>query len=260
MTNILKKITQTLFRNLGYEIIKHQGRDSSLISDNFPADFEEFEIQIVKRVTPYTMTSPERIVSLIRSIQYIVKNNIPGDIVECGVWKGGSMMAAAMALLKMNDTHRNLFLFDTFEGMSSPSITDISYKGDIANDLLKKNEKEEESYIWAYAPMEKVKQNLLSIGYPESKIHFIKGKIEETVPRNAPEKISLLRLDTDWYESTYHELTYLYPKLSHGGVIIIDDYGHWQGAKKATDEYIEENNIRLFLNRIDYTGRTGIKQ
>ena len=83
--------------------------------------------------------------------------------------------------------------------------------------------------------------------------------MEETIPTHIPHAISLLRLDTDWYESTKHELTHLFPLLSPGGVIIIDDYGHWQGAKKAVDEYFEENKIKILLNRIDYTGRIGVK-
>jgi hypothetical protein len=96
-------------------------------------------------------------------------------------------------------------------------------------------------------------------GYDREKISFVKGKVEETIPDNAPQSISLLRLDTDWYESTRHELIHLYPRLSHGGVIIIDDYGHWLGARKAVDEYIEQNNLCLLLNRLDYTGRIGVK-
>jgi O-methyltransferase len=79
------------------------------------------------------------------------------------------------------------------------------------------------------------------------------------LPEFAPECISLLRLDTDWYESTRHELIHLFSRISKGGVIIIDDYGHWKGAREAVDEYIRENNIKILLNRIDYTGRIGVK-
>ncbi len=88
---------------------------------------------------------------------------------------------------------------------------------------------------------------------------MIKGKVEETIPHDIPEKISILRLDTDWYESTYHELVHLYPRLVKGGVLIIDDYGHWQGARKAVDQYFQENNIPVLLNWIDYTGRVAVK-
>jgi len=89
---------------------------------------------------------------------------------------------------------------------------------------------------------------------------FIQGKVEDTLPKITPEKISLLRLDTDWYESTYQELLHLFPKLSKGGTIIIDDYGHWKGAREAVDDYFKEKGIKILLNRIDEIGVIGIKQ
>jgi hypothetical protein len=95
--------------------------------------------------------------------------------------------------------------------------------------------------------------------YPQDKLNYVVGKVEDTIPETLPRKIALLRLDTDWYESTLHELNHLYPLLTEGGVLIIDDYGHWQGAKKAVDEYIEKNKLKILLNRIDYTGRIAIK-
>lgn len=256
----MKQIIQNIFRSIGLEVNRYipQQVDSGI--GEFPMDFEKSDIDIIRRVKDYTMTSPERIVSLIRAVQYIVNNNIPGEIVECGVWKGGSMMAVAMTLLSMNAADKNLYLFDTYEGMTDPGNIDISCRGDKATELLRKTKKDEEAYIWAYSPLEKVKSNVLNVGYDAQKIHFIKGKVEETIPDKSPAMISLLRLDTDWYESTQHELTHLYPRLTPGGIIIIDDYGHWQGAKRAMDEYIHDNNIRLFLSRIDYTGRIGIKQ
>ena len=107
--------------------------------------------------------------------------------------------------------------------------------------------------------MEAVQKNLLGTGYDGNRLKFIKGKVEDTVPGYAPRHISLLRLDTDWYKSTLHELVHLYPRLSVGGVLIIDDYGHWRGCRKATDQYFEENNIHVLLNRIDYTGRVAVK-
>ena len=108
--------------------------------------------------------------------------------------------------------------------------------------------------------MEVVKKNIFSIGYDPEKIHFVQGKVEDTIPATIPEKISLLRLDTDWYESTKHELEHLFPRLSKGGILILDDYGHWQGARKAADEYFNNNHISIFLSRADYTGRIAVKQ
>ena len=97
------------------------------------------------------------------------------------------------------------------------------------------------------------------MGYPAERIHFVQGKVEETIPRVLPERIALLRLDTDWYESTRHELIHLYPKLCAGGVLVLDDYGHWQGSRKAVDEWMAQTGTRMLLNRVDYTGRIAVK-
>jgi O-methyltransferase len=118
---------------------------------------------------------------------------------------------------------------------------------------------ENSGYKCADAPLEQVKEVLLATGYPKNKIHFVPGKVEDTVPGSAPDAISLLRLDTDWYESTKHELVHLFPRLARAGVIIIDDYGHWRGSRQACDEYFAENRVPLLLNRIDYTGRIALK-
>jgi len=110
--------------------------------------------------------------------------------------------------------------------------------------------------IRCYSPLEEVKRNMEATGYPPAQISYIKGKVEDTLPAEAPAQIAVLRLDTDWYESTRHELVHLYPRLSPGGVLIIDDYGYWTGARKAVDEYFRDS---LFLGRIDDTGRIAIK-
>lgn len=224
-------------------------------------DFEEADLQLIEKVQAFTMTSPERIYALVRAVEHIIRNDIPGDFVECGVWRGGSMMVVAITLLKLKNTSRHLYLFDTFEGMTEPTAVDVSLEGEKASEILQRqaDKKDHKDSVWAYAHLSQVKEAMFTTGYEPNRIHFVKGKIEDTVPESAPEKISLLRLDTDWYESTRHELIHLYPRLSVGGVIIIDDYGHWLGAKKATEEYIQENNICLLLNRVDYTGRVGVK-
>jgi hypothetical protein len=204
------------------------------------------------------MTSPERIFALRSSIEYVVRHRIPGDIVECGVWKGGSMMATAKALMALGETDRTLHLFDTFDGMSAPTADDATFRGQRAADLMADADKRSD-WIWAYSPLKEVTANLHSTGYPADRMRFVQGKVEETIPSQAPAHIALLRLDTDWYESTWHELVHLYPRLSPGGVLIIDDYGHWAGARKAVDQYFSEQGARVLLNRIDYTARMCIK-
>ena len=229
-------------------------------ADKIPTDFEDLHFNIYKKVCNNTMTSPERIYSLIEAVTYVEKNNIEGDIVECGVWKGGSMMAVAETLQYFKSNKRSLYLYDTYEGMSEPTEHDKTFKGDDAKQLMETDSNKEKNLVWAYSALDTVKKGMQSTAYPTDKINYIKGKVEDTIPENIPSQIAILRLDTDWYESTKHELIHLFPLLSVNGVLILDDYGHWAGAKKAVDEYLAENHIKILLNRIDATGRIAIKQ
>lgn len=222
-----------------------------------PPDFDARVVNVCQAVAPFTMTSPERIAALVESIRYVSRHAIPGAIVECGVWRGGSMMAVAQTLLELEEW-RELYLFDTFDGMPPPGTDDRDLTGTSAADLMNAEDKQTGA-VWARSPLADVRRNLLGTGYPESWVHFVEGRVEETLPDRAPEQIAILRLDTDWYESTRHELVHLFPRLSTGGVLIIDDYGHWQGARRAVDEYLAETGVRLLLNRIDVTGRMALK-
>lgn len=249
LTQLFKKIVRSL------NLDSNSHRPEKLFSEDISVSLRE----IHKKVKPYTMTSPERVFALCRAVKYIHENNIEGDIAECGVWKGGSMMAVAETLLKSGDTSRNLYLFDTFEGMTPPTDKDVDITGVTAERLLEKSDIMKDDSVWCCASLEMVRSALNSVGYPVKKMHFVKGMVEQTIPLSAPDKIALLRLDTDWYESTRHEMEHLFPRLVKGGVLIIDDYGHWQGAKKAVDEYFEKNNVKILLHEIDYTGRIAIK-
>ncbi|MFN4146050.1 MAG: TylF/MycF/NovP-related O-methyltransferase [Runella sp.] len=241
-----KQILKLLEQRFGYEIIKAKTKPNPDIDiDNDPHFLKHYQV-----CSPYTMTSKARMFALYQSIQYIQNAKIEGAVVECGVWRGGSSMMSALSLLP--DTHREMYLYDTFEGMSEPTQADVNMVGDQAFDTWQGRDKCE-------ADLNDVQTNMKLTQYPFDKIHFVVGKVEDTIPRTLPTKIALLRLDTDWYESTYHELTYLFPLLAKGGVLIIDDYGHWEGARKAVDQYLQENKIQILLNRIDYTGRIAIK-
>ena len=121
------------------------------------------------------------------------------------------------------------------------------------------NKKSEDSADWCFASLDEVKQNVIKTGYNTEKLHFIKGKVENTLPKYAPKQIALLRLDTDWYESTKHELIHLFPRLVSGGVLILDDYGYWAGAKKAVDEYFSQTKIQILLNRIGARAQTALR-
>lgn len=244
-------IKQKVFRIIGNKFIK--ASSEGLYSDMEP----EFK-DIFLKSKDYTMTSPERMYSLYKSTEYVINNNIPGDIVECGVWRGGSSMVCALTMIKMQSTDKKIYMYDTYSGMSEPTEKDVDFEGNPSINKWKKMERDEHNK-WDYASLKEVKNNMRKTNYPDEKIIYIKGKVENTIPEKIPEKISILRLDTDWYESTYHELIHLFPRLSKNGVLIIDDYGHWQGSKEAVDNYIEENKVKILLNRVDYTGRIGIK-
>jgi O-methyltransferase len=165
------------------------------------------------------------------------------------------MAAIARTLLQLRDVKRDLYLFDIFEGMSEPTSEDIDYMGRQASDVLV----EEPRFKCGDATFERIKKVLYDTGYTNEKVHFVQDKVEETGPASAPDSISLLRLDTDWYESTKHELVQLFPRLAHSGVIIVDDYGHWEGSRQACDEYFSQNNIGVLLKRIDSGGRIALK-
>ncbi len=234
------------------------GIDKTTIA--YPGDFDQFHQSIIQKVRPFTMTSNERLYGLIESVRYVINNNIEGDFVECGVWKGGSMMAIAKTLQMMGVTNRHLYLYDTFAGMTAPTDDDIDQLDrDAATQLTNEENDKTESVVWAFSGLDEVKKNIASTNYPSEFIHFIEGDVLKTIPATIPNQIALLRLDTDWYESTKHEMEHLFPKLIAKGVIIIDDYGFWKGSRKAVDEYLSNNNISLLLHRMDETGRSAVK-
>ncbi|MEX2127608.1 MAG: TylF/MycF/NovP-related O-methyltransferase [Xanthobacteraceae bacterium] len=206
-----------------------------------------------------SMTSMERLYGLYTSIEYIVRNQLPGDIVECGVWRGGSMMMAALSLLHFGDkAGRRLFLFDTFEGMPAPTGADYKFDGMQADEKWQSLQRGEGSE-WNNVPIEIVRDAMASTNYPEDKIVLVKGRVEDTLPIHGLDQIALLRLDTDFYASTKQELTHLYPRLVPGGVLIVDDFGTWAGSHRAVVEYFDEHDISILLSRLDAAGRIGIK-
>jgi hypothetical protein len=249
----LKGYVRHALRRRGYELVRRNGagRADELM------DISALELEIYQQIKPYTMTSVEKVMGLVRAVQYVVKNRIPGDFVECGVWRGGSMMTVALALRSLGETDRDLYLYDTFTGMPPPSGHDKRYDGTTASHLIAVGGPN--ARILAYASLEDVQANLGVTGYPAERIHYVQGRVEETIPATVSQRIAMLRLDTDWYESTLHELEQLYPRLEKNGVLIIDDYGHWRGSQQATDEYLARLNPVPFLNRLDYSGRLVIK-
>ena len=246
-------IRQTLGR-LGFDISL---ADDSLVEPEFQ--------DILAKCRPFTMASRERLYAVFQAVRYIVRNDIPGDIVECGVWRGGACMVAALGLMSAGDTTRRLWLYDTFAGMTVPTEKDTHrwtgshrWASQDARKTWQRFEKNGHNE-WCYADIDEVRQNLLATGYPQGQIEFVKGDVGATLSSGGPERIALLRLDTDWYESTKTVLQVLYPRLSEKGALLIDDYGVWAGARQAVDEYFAEQKINMLLQRTDYTGRMGLK-
>jgi hypothetical protein len=223
-------------------------------------DLEPEFLELHELCREQTMTSIERMYALYSATRYIVENDLPGDFVECGVWRGGSVMLMAATLLRRGDTSRDLWLYDTFDGMTGPTADDVqSMSGRTAADILREHERTLDDPFWGIAARDDVERNLRRTGYPFERFRVVEGDVTATLPETAPEAIALLRLDTDWYTSTRRELEHLYPRLVRGGVLIIDDYGYWRGARKATDEFVATLRPRPLLQRIDYTGRICVK-
>ena len=216
-----------------------------------PADFDTANARIIRQVRRHTLTGPHRLNALVDATRHAARG--PGAFVECGVWRGGSMMAVALTLLEVGVRDRDLYLFDTFTGMTAPTPEDedSAYDGYSLHKRFRRKEN------WIGVPRAQVEAAMRATGYPAERIHLVEGRVEDTLPGRAPEEIALLRLDTDWYASTRHELVHLYPRLRAGGVLILDDYGHYGGARRAVDEYFGDGGP--LLQRIDYTGRLAIK-
>jgi hypothetical protein len=216
------------------------------------SDLESEIRAIIARVWPYTLTSTERLAALCASVDYVVEHDIEGAFVECGLWKGGSLLAILLRLHQLGVADRQVVGFDTFTGMTEASELDIDYKGDRSARRPAGLPTEPGTSREAVAAL------MATSGYPPALLSLVAGPAEETLPGQAPPAVALLRLDTDWYASTRHELEHLYPRLAVGGVLIIDDYGHFKGARKAVDEYFGDE--RIFLQRVDYAARLAIKQ
>jgi O-methyltransferase len=245
----LRAIIYRILRRLDIEVTRNA-------SKKFPVELSDLELRILSKAKPITMTSVGRLSGIAIAMRYLRANQIEGDVVECGVWAGGSIAAAA--LLGSEDfSQRKYWLFDTFEGMTRPSVHDPKEAKD---KYLKTKHQTGEGSNWCEVNETQVRNNLIDVGVDISTCVFIAGDVANTlIQKNLPTKIALLRLDTDWYESTLIELEQLFPKLVPGGVLIIDDYGHWEGARKAVDEYFERQKIKPFLIPLDYTGRICIK-
>lgn len=216
---------------------------------------------VLNRVAGRTLGVPLQQYTTWSAVRYLVQNHIDGAIVECGTWRGGQAMIAALTLMQVGDTSRDIYLFDTFEGMPPPSDRDTRLDDGMHADQmleLSLGDRTSSENAWCIADQRDVASGMASTNYPAEHVHLVAGLVEDTIPSEAPPRIALLRLDTDWYESTRHELEHLWPRLVPGGVLMLDDYGWWDGARRAVDEWLEESKVPLLLLRAD-EGRVAVK-
>ena len=226
-------------------------------SMDFPVEATEEEKEIIKLSDKYSMTGSLRMWALLQAVKKVIKNKIEGDIVECGVWKGGNLILC-QKYLNLQNVNIKIHGFDNFEGMVKPKEIDADYRNVPASEMHSLFKKDKNKNSWAYCSLEEINKNINET-VPKHNIKLIKGIVEKTLlePKNLPDKISILRLDTDFYESTKIELEILYPKLVSGGFLIIDDYGHFKGCRKAVDEYFKDD--LPYLHYVDYSCRVIIK-
>lgn len=253
---IPRRLSQAVNRNaarLGYEVVPATKR----VSARYP-DLEPEFLELHAICSPYTATSVERMYALYQSVRHLVRLGIDGDFVETGVWRGGSSMLAALTLERCGDTTRRLWLYDTYSGMPEPTARDVDYTGRSAAEEWDQHPGHLSDDLACEASLDEVRRNLSSAGLNLARFEFVQGLVQDTIPARVPAEIALLRLDTDWYESTRHELEHLYPRLRVGGVLILDDYGHWAGSRQAVDEYFIRQP-RPLMQRLDYGGRAGVK-
>ncbi len=220
--------------------------------EQYLQDMDEEFFSFWEQVKDATLISAERGWALVEALRYIARSRIQGDIAECGVWKGGACLLASLVLAaeEPENPKRRIWLYDTFTGMTEPGENDkIASSGEQVSRRSPQG--------WWAACLDEVKSVLSRSPWPQNAFEFVPGPVEETLEQHVPEQLALLRLDTDWYSSTKKELEVLYPRLVSGGVLIIDDYGHFTGARDAVDEYFAE--AQLLMHRSDYTGRVIIK-
>ena len=244
-------------------LLRGQPKESILEAAlEFPIELDEADRHIAQHIfdNSLTMTSRKRIYATLLACHHATSAGLVGDFVECGVWRGGNAIAAADVFARRNRNSK-VYLFDTFAGMTAPTEHDVANaNGELALAQYERDQRDSHNE-WCYASLEDVRNNFKNAGVLCDNVRFVKGDVLESLSRDKdlPDEISVLRLDTDWYESTKKELEVLWPRLVSGGILMIDDYGYWGGAKKAVDEFFAERT-RPFFSYIDHTGRLAVKR
>lgn len=252
---MLKKIIKSIINKYGYNIQK-----KVLLG----YDYEEEALEQIDIIRKNTMLPSIRLISLYQQVVFCEKNETDGCFVECGTWKGGAVGLMALGNQNYGKKRRHIHLFDAFQDICEP---DETMDGEKAIKETKKWSSGKKSgklrpltgFYDSIGGPGTLEENIIlleqTIGYDPQYIHYHEGWFQDTLPNDAGEisDIAILRLDGDWYESTKICLDFLYDKVVSGGFVIVDDYGHYEGCKKAIDEFIQKNNLKVFLNHIDYT-------
>lgn len=243
---------------LGYHLVSDSQFKKYTNTSDFKDEFTKITEQHgLLRANDFTAYSTYNAVS------YIIKNGIDGDFVECGVASGKHPVVIALTLLSLGVNDRDIYLYDTFKGMTPPTEHDIKMYVDGYTSQISKEKWDKlqvgDRNSWCYVALEQVKRNLELTGYPSEHIHYVQGSVMDTLPNNNHSRISLLRLDTDFYDSTKHELCHLYDLVSKNGIVTFDDYGAWLGQKKAVDEFFESRQLTPLLHRSNFKERVLVK-
>ncbi|GAB1449413.1 hypothetical protein MASR2M44_24410 [Bacteroidota bacterium] len=245
--SLLKKLTGLALINPENWRVKHE--------------FERLNLppKLLQVIRKNTMVNESRLVNLQEVIRYVASANLPGAYVECGVWKGGSVAFAAHQFLS-NKHQAPLHLFDAFDDICQPdaavdgqrAVHDVGGNTNAAGQLTPV--KGVYDKLGGPGEEQKVVELIATqVGYPKEKIHIHKGWFQDTLPVDSAQvgEIAVLRLDGDWYSSTKVCLDYLFNQVVSGGVIIVDDYGCYEGCKKAVDEFLQAQNLTPFLIKVD---------
>ena len=219
----MRERLRAFFRSLGIDVHRYYGNANG----GHPSDFTREEADTWQKVRKYTQNGPEQIIYVKRACEWVLEQGIPGAFVECGVWRGGTAMV-------MNG--RPVYLYDTYRGMSQPGPHDGLVSGHRPEAWGALPKRGEYPAITSDAVLERVPNGVV-----------IEGDVLDTIPAHLPEQIAVLHLDTDFYETTLHELKHLWPLVSPGGIAIIDDYYLWTGVKNAVDEFFPS----AYLHRVD---------
>ena len=217
------------------------------LKENYPEIQDEPFWSLYTTASKYSLLHATGFYNLYQSLRYIQASDLPGDIVECGCFLGGASIFMAMLRDDLGLTDKSVWLFDTFEGFPDNQQDALVGSGQIMRSVRYDNFQAA------------VRANFAEATPTSKNIHFVQGYVEDTVPTADVRSICLLRLDTDFYTSTLAELDGLYGKLVRGGVIIVDDYGMFEGSRRATDEFLARLQSPPLLNRIDRGVWAGVK-